>query len=153
MEERGGEVLTRGLLGSFTHKLDSKGRMVLPARFRDEMGSAVIATIGTNRRCIAVRSGEEWERFDARLKAEYEANSKIGPVRTVILGYANAIDIDSAGRILVPQELRNRLKIGVEVSVIGSGDHIQIWDTRSWNEWCDEIEPRFDELLDGIPGL
>ena len=146
-------VATKGLLGNFTHKLDGKGRMVLPAHFRDEMGATVIATISTNRRCIAVRSENEWEKFDARLQAEFEANNRIAPVRTMILGFAKDIDIDSAGRILVPVELRNRLKIGSEVSVIGSRDHIQIWDMKSWNDWCDEIEPRFDELLEGIPGL
>lgn len=153
MDEKGENVLPGGLLGSFTHKLDSKGRMVLPARFREEMGSSVIATMGINRRHIAIRSAKEWQIFDARLKAAYENNSSMGAVRTVLLGYANSIDIDSAGRILVPQELRNRLTIGFEVSIIGSGDHIQIWDSGEWKKWCDEIEPRFEEILEGIPGL
>ena len=144
---------SKGLLGSFTHKLDGKGRMVLPARFRDAMGATVIATIATNCRCIAVRSIGEWEKFYERLDGEYQRNGKLEPLRGIILGFANYIDIDTAGRILVPQELRNRLKIGSEVSVNGNGDHIQIWDTKAWSDWCDEAATRSDELREGIPGL
>lgn len=143
----------KGLFGSFTHKLDSKGRMVLPASFRDEMGAKVVATISTNFRCIALRSDDEWEKFCVRLESAYQQNGKLEPLRSIIFGFANPLDIDSAGRILVPVELRNRLKIGSEVSVNGNKDHIQIWDTQSWSAWCDEHGPRLPLLTEEIPGL
>ena len=95
------------LVGSYNHKIDSKGRTVLPAKFRGELGSSVVATIGIDR-CIALYPVPRWEELLEKLKDLSSFKKKARDFRRVLLSMATEQEIDGAGRILVPQILRDR---------------------------------------------
>lgn len=141
-----------GLQGSYTHKLDSKGRMVLPARFREELGQSVVATVGIDR-CITVYPQPQWEAFLGRLEAMSTGTSKSRDIRRIILALAHEIEIDGMGRILVPQQLRERTGIVQEVSVNGNGDKLEIWDKAAWESYRDSKWEDLRELAEGIEGI
>ena len=121
------------LVGSYNHKIDSKGRTVLPAKFRGELGSSVVATIGIDR-CIALYPVPRWEELLEKLKDLSSFKKKARDFRRVLLSMATEQEIDGAGRILVPQILRDYAGADVEVTLIGAEDHLEIWDTAKWEE-------------------
>ena len=141
-----------GMQGSYTHKLDSKGRMVLPARFREELGLSVVATIGIER-CVSVYPQSQWEAFLGRLETLSNGTSKSRNLRRVILASAHEIEIDGMGRILVPQQLRDYAGIGQEVSVNGNGDKLEIWDKAAWESYRDSSWEDLRELAEGVEGI
>ena len=103
------------LVGSYNHKIDSKGRTVLPAKFRGELGSSVVATIGIDR-CIALYPVPRWEELLEKLKDLSSFKKKARDFRRVLLSMATEQEIDGAGRILVPQILRDYAGADVEVT-------------------------------------
>jgi len=141
-----------GMQGSYTHKLDNKGRMVLPAKFREELGQSVVATIGIER-CISVYPQPQWELFLGRLEALSTGSSKSRNLRRIILASAHEIEIDGMGRILVPQQLREYADITQEVSVNGNGDKLEIWNKASWEIYRDSSWEDLKELAEGVEGI
>jgi MraZ protein len=129
----GGYVLSKGLFGHYVHKLDSKGRIVLPARFREELGQFVMATIGIET-CVSVYPMPQWEILLDSLSERKNASSKERTLRRMIMASAHELEIDSAGRILLPQLLRGFANISQEVCVNGNDDRLEIWDLATWND-------------------
>ena len=141
-----------GLQGSYSHKLDSKGRMVLPARFREELGQFVVATIGIER-CVTLYPAKQWEELLERLETLPSGNNKARDLRRIILASAHELEVDSTGRILVPQALRQYANINQEVSVNGNGDRLEIWDMAMWNSYRDAIWSDLRETAEGVGGI
>ena len=141
-----------GLQGSYSHKLDSKGRTVLPARFRDELGHSVVATIGIER-CITIYPRPQWQALLARLEELPTGNNRARDLRRVILASAHEIEIDSAGRILLPPPLRSYANINQEVSINGNGDRLEIWDQANWERYRDSIWEDIRETAEGVGGI
>ena len=141
-----------GLQGSYAHKLDSKGRTVLPARFRDELGSSVVATIGIER-CITIYPGPQWQALLERLEELPSGNNRARDLRRVILASAHEVEIDSAGRVLLPQQLRSYANINQEVSINGNGDRLEIWDQATWESYRDSIWKDIRETAEGVGGI
>lgn len=152
MAKRGEWLLPVGLQGSYSHKLDSKGRMVLPSRFREELGRSVVATIGIER-CVTLYPAKQWGAFFEKLETLPSGNNKARDLRRIILAYAHELEVDSTGRILVPQTLRQYANINQEVSVNGNGDRLEIWDLATWNNYRDEIWSDLRETAEGVGGI
>jgi MraZ protein len=143
-----------GMQGSYSHKLDSKGRMVLPARFRDGLGDRVVATIGIGGwHCVSVYPVEQWQAYLSRLDEVAAKGGKARDIRRIILASAHELDVDGAGRILIPSPLRTYAAIGQEVSVNGNSDHIEIWNMSTWGEYMDTMLDDIGELTEGIEGI
>ncbi|MDR1470940.1 MAG: division/cell wall cluster transcriptional repressor MraZ [Synergistaceae bacterium] len=140
------------LQGSYTHKLDAKGRIVLPARFRDELGDHVVAAlVGSS--YISVYPKSEWEITVSRLTEASMSNHEVSAFRRAIIASAHSMEIDSMGRILLPQQLRSRVNIVQDVSVNGNVEKLEIWDLGVWNEFVSEMYPIPNEVTRLIPGL
>lgn len=127
--------------GSYAHKLDNKGRIVLPARFREGLGQFVVATIGYGGKHVSVYPKAQWEVQKNELKAKPADNSKESVARRMLMAYSYEQEIDSVGRILIPPQLRKRVSIDQEVSVNGNVDHVEIWDMAAWDSYgCEDID-------------
>ncbi|MBQ9881277.1 MAG: division/cell wall cluster transcriptional repressor MraZ [Synergistes sp.] len=137
------------LVGSYNHKLDGKGRMVLPAKFRGELGSSVVATIGIDR-CIALYPVSRWEELLLKLKDLSSFKKKTRDFRRVLLSMASEQEIDGAGRILIPQILREYAGSVSEVTLIGAEDHLEIWDTARWEEHRAEVLADFSDMAEEL---
>ena len=140
------------LVGSYNHKLDSKGRTVLPARFRGELGSSIVATIGIDR-CIALYPGSRWEELILKLKDLSSFKKKARDFRRVLLSMATELEIDGSGRILIPSGLREYAVIDQEVTLIGLEDHLEIWDSIRWEEQRSGVLMDFSDLAEDLEGI
>ena len=129
--------------------MDSKGRTVLPAKFRGELGSSVVATIGIDR-CIALYPVPRWEELLLKLKDLSSFKMKTCDFRRVLLSMATEQEIDGAGRILIPQILRDYAGAETEITLIGAEDHMEIWDTAKWEEHRREVLSDFSELAEDL---
>lgn len=143
-----------GMLGSYEHKLDSKGRMVLPASFRDVLGSTVVAAIGIgSARFVSIYSLGEWEIFTAKLDNVALKSAGGRELKRLVSSSARPLEIDTAGRILLPQNLRNMAGIAQEVSVNGNGDHLEVWNMDAWSDYMQSMFSDIGELIEGIEGI
>jgi len=122
------------LAGSFGHKLDSKGRTVLPARFRGELGNVVVATIGFEH-CIILYTMSRWKDFEGKLNTLPSFKKSTRDLRRALFSNAMEQEIDSAGRINIPSPLRKYADIDQEITIVGVEDHIEIWDSAKWKEY------------------
>jgi len=140
------------LVGSYNHRLDSKGRAVLPARFRGELGNSVVATIGIDK-CIALYPVPRWEDLILKLKDLSSFKKKTRDFRRVLLAMATEQDIDGAGRILLPVRLREYAGVEQEVTLIGAEDHMEIWDTKRWDEHSAMVLSDFSDLAEDLEDI
>ena len=117
------------LLGEYDHVVDEKSRMFLPAKMREEFGGAVYVVKGVDP-CISVYPEGEWEKFKGRLDTLPQVKAR--EVRRFLLSSAERIIVDSHGRILLPQKLKEYAGIsGKNVKVLGVGDFAEIWDAEA----------------------
>ncbi len=140
------------LMGSYNHKLDGKGRTVLPSRFREELGTSVVATIGIDS-CIALYPTDRWEELLLKLKDLSSFKKKARDFRRVLLSMATEQEIDSTGRILLPALLRDYAGAEQEIILIGAEDHIEVWDAKKWEEHRSEVLSDFSDLAEELEGL
>ena len=139
------------LAGSFEHKLDNKGRLVLPARFRGELGNVVVATIGFEH-CIILYTVSRWQDFEGKLNTLPSFKKSTRDLRRALFSNAMEQEIDSAGRIILPPALRNYGGINQEITVVGVDDHIEIWDSARWKEYNSSL-PDLAELSEELEGI
>jgi MraZ protein len=141
------------LLGTHTPKLDDKGRVILPAKFRDDLGAGVVITRGQDR-CLYVFSTEEFERVHERIREAPLSNKQARDFLRMFLSGASAEKPDSQNRITVPPALRAYAGLGRELVVTGVGAHAEIWDAEAWNAYAESNEDTYAEMeQEVIPGL
>ena len=137
------------LVGSYNHKIDAKGRTVLPSRIRSELGNTVVATIGIDS-CIALYPMDRWEELLLKLKDLSSFKKKTRDFRRVLLSMATEQDVDAAGRILLPSLLKEYASIEQEITLIGAEDHVEIWDTKRWEEHRRSVLLDFSDLAEDL---
>ncbi|NCC67479.1 MAG: division/cell wall cluster transcriptional repressor MraZ [Clostridia bacterium] len=118
------------MTGEFQHNLDSKGRLSIPARLREELGNVFFVTLSMDK-CLCAYSAESWQSFSDRVnEMPYVKQHKMRP----LFAYAAKCELDAQGRILLPQNLREYAGLTKNVTVIGCNNHAEFWDSDSWNE-------------------
>lgn len=141
------------LLGTHTPKLDDKGRVILPAKFREELAGGVVVTRGQER-CPYVFSTSEFEQVHERIRQAPLSNKQARDFLRMFLSGASAETPDGQNRITLPQHLRQYAGLGKELVVTGVGAHAEIWDAQAWNDYLAGNEDAFAEMQEEvIPGL
>jgi MraZ protein len=139
--------------GTYTPRLDDKGRLFLPAKFRDELSEGLVVTRGQER-CLYVWSMEEFGKLTERLKEAPVTNK--GARDYVRMFFAGASDEtpDKQGRVTIPSMLREYASLSKECIVIGAMNRIEIWDAGSWQTYSEEQEQAFSDLSEEVfPGV
>ena len=122
------------MTGQFSHSIDAKGRLFIPASLRKELGQTFHVTVGQDH-CLSVYSDESWAAFMAKLKElSYNEVKKL----RALFAYAADCEPDSQGRILIPAKLRDYAGLTKEVVVVGSFDRAEIWSAERWAAIEDE---------------
>jgi MraZ protein len=114
--------------------LDGKGRLAIPSRHRAPLGNGqgrVVVTADPSR-CLLVYPVAAWEPIQARLMALSSFDDKIRALQRLLVGYADDVDIDAAGRILVPPALRDYARLDKQVVLVGQGRKLELWDDVAW---------------------
>ena len=141
------------LLGTHTPKLDDKGRVILPAKFRDDLGAGVVITRGQDR-CLYVFSSTEFERLHERIREAPLSNKQARDFLRMFLSGASAETPDGQNRITIPPALRSYAGLERELVVTGVGAHAEIWDAEAWNSYAESNESAYSEMeQEVIPGL
>jgi MraZ protein len=140
-------------VGTYTPKLDDKGRLFLPAKFREQLEEGLMVTRGQER-CLTVYSLPEFEGLTERLRAASLTNKNTRDyVRMLSSGAFHEVP-DRQGRITIASLLRDYASLKKDVVVIGSMNRVEIWDPTSWQAYLDEQEQRFANLSEEIfPGI
>ncbi len=140
-------------LGTFTPKLDEKGRLILPAKFRDELAEGLVITRGQER-CLYVFSEQEFAEMHERIRQAPIASKQGRDYLRVFLSGAHDETPDKQGRVTVPAALRHYAGLDRDLAVIGAGSRAEIWDATAWQRYLDEQESAFADVEEEvIPGL
>jgi len=140
-------------LGTYAPKLDEKGRIILPAKFRDELEDGMVITRGQER-CLYVFSTTEFEQLHDRIRQAPVTSKQARDYLRLFLSGANAEVPDKQHRVTIPAQLRSYAGLDRELTVIGAGNRAEIWDTDAWNAYYAEQEAKFaDTTEEVIPGL
>ncbi len=135
------------LIGEYTHTLDLKKRVSLPAKFRTVMGKKIVLAKGLDH-CISVYSPKEWQKVMENLPQSIQADHR--SFKRFMTSGASEVDLDSLGRLLVPDFLKDYAKLKTKIVLAGIGDHIEIWDEKSWKTYRDKIEGSADVLAEKL---
>lgn len=141
------------LIGEYTHTIDDKGRVSLPSKFRSLMGKRIVVTQGLDK-CLFVFTPSEWEKIANKLSENSSMLSHdMRSFTRYMFGGASEVEVDSIGRILVPDFLRERVGLEKEVVLIGVQNRVEIWNQKLWNEYKAEVERGADGLAEKLSGL
>ncbi len=115
--------------------LDAKGRLAIPSRNRASLanGSGRIVVTADPSRCLLVYPVAAWEPIQARLMALSSFDERIRALQRLLVGYADDVEIDAAGRVLVPPPLREFAALGKDVVLAGQGRRLELWDATAWD--------------------
>ena len=137
--------------GSFDHSLDGKGRVIIPASFREALGEDFTITINPNKTAVAIYPREVWDKQLERL-------SRINPMDRVGLQYERYLmsvsfsgnSMDAQGRVLIPAKLRAKIGLTRDIVFVGLNQTIEIWDAEAYAKVEAETEAQFDTLADYV---
>ena len=139
--------------GTYTPKLDDKGRLFLPAKFRDDLAEGLVVTRGQER-CLTVWTLADFQAMTDRLREAPVTNKGTRDYVRMLFAAASQEVPDKQGRISIPSVLREYAALTKDVMVIGAMNRIEIWDPASWQSYSEEQEQKFSELSDEVfPGI
>ena len=126
------------MTGEYQHSLDNKGRLFIPAKLRDELGEVFFITLSMER-CLCAYSAENWKAFSDKVSAmPYVKQRKMRP----LFAHAARCELDSQGRALIPQNLREYAGLVKSVTVVGCNNHAELWDSDASNAiFAEETTP------------
>jgi MraZ protein len=140
-------------LGTHTPRLDDKGRLFLPAKFRDRLASGLVVTRGQER-CLYVFPMDEFVRVAETMRNAPVTSKVVRDYLRVFLSGASDEIPDKQGRVTVPSTLREYAGLTRDCTVIGAGSRVELWDTNAWNTYLASTEQAFaDQSEEVIPGL
>lgn len=140
-------------LGTYAPKLDEKGRIILPAKFWDELEAGIVITRGQER-CLYVYSTREFEELHEKIRQAPVTSRQARNFLRLFLSGANSEVPDKQHRVTIPAHLRSYAGLDRDLTVIGAGSRAEIWDTEAWNRYYAEQENDFSETAEEvIPGL
>ena len=124
--------------GASNLSLDAKGRIVLPARYRERLleicQSQLIVTIDTQQPCLLIYPLPEWELIEEKIEALPSFNPATRRIQRLLIGHATEVEVDTNGRMLLANPLREYAQLGKKVVLIGQGMKFELWDEERWNE-------------------
>lgn len=140
------------LLGEYTHTLDPKKRLSLPSKFRKEMGKTVVLTQGLDK-CLFLYSVKQWEIIAGRLSDSSTGQSDVRDFNRFMLAGAVELEVDSLGRILVPDFLKDFAGLKSKVVITGVHSRAEVWDDVRWGEYKKKISEQADALAQKLGEL
>lgn len=139
-------------IGEFSHNVDTKGRVAIPAKFRSKISGGAIITRGLDR-CLFVFTKKDWEKLAGKLIELPLSQSNSRAFVRLMLSGASDVNLDSQGRILVPDYLRKYAGVTKTVKVIGVYNRMEIWNGKNWEVYKKKTESASDEIAEKMADL
>lgn len=131
-------------LGSHALNMDAKGRLAIPTRVREELDAScdgrIVLTAHTEERCLLVYPEPQWQDILPKIEALPNFNKMARRAQRLLIGFATPLELDGAGRILVPPTLREYAGLEKKLLLIGQGKRLELWSEDRWTRWLDEVE-------------
>ena len=140
------------LLGEYQHNLDNKGRIAIPAKFKEKLAPGAIITRGIDN-CLFVFASKEWEKLAEKLVALPLAQANARAFARLMLAGAMDVVLDNQGRILVPDYLREYAGFKKQVVVAGLYNRVEMWDAEKWQEYKKKTESASEEIAEKLGEL
>ena len=140
------------LIGEYEHSLDVKGRLIMPAKLRQDIGETFIITKGLDG-CLFVFSQNEWNNFEEKLKSLPLSDKNARNFVRFFLSGATECEIDKQGRFLIAGKLREVAKLDKDVTIIGTGTRIEIWNKEKWEDHISEENLSIEEIEQNMQEL
>ncbi|HWA32401.1 MAG TPA: division/cell wall cluster transcriptional repressor MraZ [Candidatus Paceibacterota bacterium] len=141
------------LIGEYIHTIDAKNRISLPAKFRKELGKKVIVTPGLDQ-CLFLFTEKDWAKVSKRLSdPDAELSFLSADKRSFnryMFGRAAEAEVDSIGRILIPDFLKDRIGLKGSAAVVGVEDRVEIWNEKAWTEYKAVVEKEAGQLAEKL---
>ena len=137
--------------------LDAKGRLVIPARYRDLLkehcNGQLVITIDIQDACLRIYPLPVWEELEAQLERLPSTNPGVRRIQRLVLGYASDVEMDNSGRVLVPPALRQDAGLEKELVLVGQGKKLELWSEEKWNNCLHEAVSGTYELPEEIASI
>ena len=137
------------LIGEYTHTTDDKNRISLPSKFRKEIGKNVVVSRGLDN-CLFMYTVVEWKKIMEQLGGLGMGQSETRGFNRFMLAGAAEVSVDSAGRILIPEHLRNFAGIKSKVVFAGVYNRIEVWDEKTWNQYTSQVVKKADTMAEKL---
>jgi len=137
------------LIGEYIHTIDNKNRISLPAKFRKEMGRNIVITPGLDD-CLFVFTLKEWKEISGKLSESSMLKADNRSFNRFMFGGAIEVEVDSLGRILIPDFLKSRINLEMKAVVIGVQNRVEIWNEKAWNNYKKVVEREADSLAEKL---
>lgn len=139
-------------LGEYQHSLDLKGRVILPAKFRARFEPGLVLTKGHDS-CLYVFPLEEWGRWSERLKDLRVSNKAARDFARLLFSGAGEDTPDRQGRVTIPEALRRYARLERDVTIIGAGTRVEVWQREMWEHRRSQMERDYSEMTESFPEL
>ena len=139
-------------IGEYQHNLDAKGRIIIPSKFRDELHTTFILTRGLDN-CLTIYSLEQWDKMFVEINKLPTTKKAARQYVRMLTSTATECTLDNQGRIQIPSFLSKPVNICKECVIIGSNDHIEIWDKATWDAYYEDASNSFEEVAENLSEL
>ncbi|MBU5266008.1 division/cell wall cluster transcriptional repressor MraZ [Virgibacillus proomii] len=136
-------------MGEFQHNIDTKGRIIVPSKFREELGATFVVTRGLDQ-CLFAYPMTEWKVLEEKLKKLPLTKRDARAFTRFFFSGAIECEIDKQGRINIPQTLRTYASLEKECVIIGVSNRIEIWSHSTWETYVTESEESFAEIAENL---
>lgn len=154
--ERSGNILIRVdgsmLIGEYQHTLDNKGRIIMPSKFREDLGDEFVITKGLDG-CLFVYPKNEWKILEDKLKTLPLTNRDARAFVRFFFSGASECTLDKQGRVLIPANLREHSKLEKNAVIIGVATRLEIWSEEQWNNYTDDDNLSYDSIAEKMAEL
>lgn len=140
-------------MGTYQHTIDTKNRLIIPAKFRNQLGDSFVITRWMDH-SLRAYTQEGWIEFSVKLRKLPETNAQARQFKRFVLGGAQEVEFDKQGRINLAQNLRQYAEIVKDTTIFGLGeDSFEIWSAERWQDYEDMTADNFDAVADSLDGL
>ncbi|WP_019636242.1 division/cell wall cluster transcriptional repressor MraZ [Paenibacillus fonticola] len=136
-------------MGEFQHSIDDKGRIIIPAKFRDLLGASFVVTRGLDQ-CLFVYPMQEWEVLEQKLKALPLMKSDARAFTRFFFSGATECEWDKQGRVNLPGNLRQYAKLEKDCVVLGVSNRVEIWSRDTWEQYFQQSEDTFNDIAEKL---
>ncbi len=136
-------------MGEFQHNIDTKGRIIVPAKFREGLGDSFVVTRGLDK-CLFAYPMDEWKLLEEKLKKLPLTKKDARAFTRFFFSGAVECEVDKQGRINIPQPLRNYAVLDKECTVIGVSNRVEFWANENWEDYFSDSEESFGEIAENL---
>jgi MraZ protein len=136
-------------MGEFQHNIDQKGRIIVPSKFREELGNTFVLTRGLDK-CLFAYPMNEWRQLEEKLKKLPLTKKDARSFTRFFFSGAVECEVDKQGRINIPSPLRSYAELDKECVVIGVSNRVELWAQDKWNEYMEQSEESFAEIAENL---